>query len=144
MFADFQEVRNATYREQAPKVQSGIPVFSPLCNPQFQNAAKQNEYKEDLRWGAPTVSVEPVPPVAPRRLTQFDDSPSASGFSSDPTYAERARSFPRTILPADVGAPALALYHKLKRLEFEAFGLFQGQQALEKRMQHIKPRDAGW
>jgi hypothetical protein len=141
-----QAVKDASYREDRNEfspADHGIPVFSPLCDPAYIAALKQNESDQDLRWGVPDVpEITPAVPPHPH-VFQFDDSPSAQGFSLDPSYAERS-IVPSRILPQDTLSPPLALYHRLKAAELDALGSFRNIQATSKRLSYIKPGDHSW
>lgn len=135
-----------SYREAGIKCEDhGVPVFSPLCDPRFSAAVKQNETQDDIRWGVPKVPPpSPVEPPRPR-VAQFDDSASATNFSLDPTYAQRTYTLhPGNILPQDTALPSLALYHKLKRVELDALAKFRDEQTVAQRLAYIKPGDEPW
>ena len=145
MVAGFEMPKDATYRESLEENLHGIPVFSPLCGPQYKQALQQNEHSEDIRWGVPKVPPVSAPQPSKPLVTQFNDAPSARSFSTDPSYAERAsRIPPGALLPADTNVPALALYHHLKKLELDALVAFKNQQAIASRLPYIKPRDETW
>lgn len=138
----------ATYREPllTEKQNHGVPVFSPMCSPSFAAALRQSESVEDIRWGVPKV-----PPVdrdrsalpAHPNVLQFDDRSTATRFSTDPTYAQRAVA-PGHRLPQDDAMSPLAIYHKLKALELTALSTFRSEQAQRQRAAYIKPRDVAW
>ncbi len=143
MVAEFLQ-QDTTYRENIPTNQDhGVPVFSPLCNPNFLAALRQNETQEDIRWGVPKVP--PPSPAQPplSNAYQFSDLRSARDFSLDPTYAQRTE-VTHHILPADSTLPALALYHKLKALELSALSNFRDQHLTLNRVAYIKPGDETW
>lgn len=143
MVADWNQT-DASYREQiAPGQTHGIPVFSPLCDPNYRAAMKQSEAEEDIRWGVPQIPApSPAQPGSPN-VTQFNDIVSAHDFSLDPTYSERARTV-NHILPKDLTLPALNLYHQLKALELDALGRFRNEHIAQQRVAYIKPGDIPW
>ena len=142
MVAEWSE-RDATYREPLAKPDAGVPVFSPLCNPSFLAALRQNESQEDIRWGVPRVP-PPSPAQVPQPIVhQFTDASSARDFSLDPTYAQRTTTV-NHILPQDSTLPALTLYHKLKALERTALQSFRDEQLTAERLAYIKPGDTTW
>ncbi len=142
MVAEWSD-RDATYRELPANPDHGVPVFSPLCNPSFMAALRQNESQEDIRWGVPKVP-PPSPAQPPHaNVQQFTDISSARDFSLDPTYAQRSQVVDH-ILPQDSTLPALALYHKLKALERTALTSFRNDQLTLQRLAYIKPGDTSW
>ena len=143
MVAEWQDASYREQKDEASENDRGVPIFSPLCAPDYMAALKQNENKQDLRWGVPKV-----PPVTPTRpahpqVFQFDDSASAQGYSLDPSYAQRA-AVPSRLLPQDTLSPPLALYHRMKAAELSALGSFRNIEATGKRLPYIKPGDQAW